>query len=71
MLYRRLADPSHRVWSADFDRLVCPYFPICDPVIAGHIVKVDSQHLTVEFSEYIADDIAGYLKANRLIPLVS
>jgi hypothetical protein len=71
MLYRRLAGPGHRVWSADFDRLVCPYLPICDPVIAGHIVKVDTQHLTLEFSEYVADDIDAYLKANRLIPPAS
>src|SRR5262249_53207243 len=71
MLYRRLAGRSHRVWSADFDRLVCPYLPICDPLIAGHIVKVDAQHLTLEFSEYIADDIDAYLKANRLIPPAS
>jgi len=71
MLYRRLGGRSHRVWSADFDRLVCPYFPICDPVIAGHIVKVDSQHLTLEYSEYIADDIGGYLKAKGLIPPAS
>jgi peptidoglycan/LPS O-acetylase OafA/YrhL len=71
MLYRRLAGRSHRVWSADFDRLVCPYLPICDPVIAGHIVKVDVQHLTLEYSEYIADDIDAYLKANGLIPPAS
>jgi len=56
------------VWSADFDRLVCPWWPVCDPVIGGRVVKVDSNHLTAEYSIAIADDVAEYLKANGLIP---
>jgi len=45
-----------------------PFDPICDPVIAGHIVKVDALHLTVEFAKYIAGDVDTYLKNNRLLP---
>jgi len=66
--YRAFAKKNPPVLSADFDRLVCPYFPICDPVIAGHIVKVDSQHLTTEFAQYIAGDVDAYLKANGVLP---
>jgi hypothetical protein len=53
---------------ADFDRLVCPYLPICDPVIAGHIVKIDKQHLTCEFAQYMSDDVLAYLKTNKVLP---
>ncbi len=65
--YRRLAKHDKRVWSASFDQLVCPWLPVCDPVIAGHIVKVDSQHLTAEFAKYIASDVDGYFKSQGLI----
>jgi peptidoglycan/LPS O-acetylase OafA/YrhL len=66
--YRALAKQDAHIRSADFDQLVCPWLPVCDPVIAGHIVKVDSQHLTVEFAQYIAPDVEAYLKSERLIP---
>jgi len=68
LLYRELDAGSSRIRSADFDRFVCPFLPICDPVIAGHIVKVDTQHLTREFAEYIAPEVADYLEAAHLIP---
>jgi hypothetical protein len=68
LLYRKLDAQRSRVWSANFDRLVCPFFPICDPVVAGHIVKVDSQHLTRDFAEYIAPEVATYLESIHLIP---
>jgi hypothetical protein len=36
-IYGKLAhEPGVR--SANFNHIVCPYFPICDPVVAGHIV---------------------------------
>jgi peptidoglycan/LPS O-acetylase OafA/YrhL len=62
IVYREAAtaDPRH-VFSANLDRLVCPFLPICDPVIGGHIVKFDPQHLTVDFSEYIAPQVESYL----------
>jgi hypothetical protein len=54
------------VYSADFDRLVCPFLPICDSVIDGHIVKYDPSHLTVAFSKSIAPQIEGYLEQTVL-----
>lgn len=67
-LYREIDAQNPRVWSADFDRLVCPWWPVCDPVVGGRVVKVDSNHLTAEYSIAIAEDVAEYLKANGLIP---
>jgi peptidoglycan/LPS O-acetylase OafA/YrhL len=65
--YRQLAAENHDIYSANFDRIVCPFLPICDPVIAGHIVKVDADHLTVEFANYIAPAVDAYLKDQGII----
>jgi len=67
-LYRSLADHDDHVFAADLDRLVCPFFPICDPVVDHHIVKVDAQHLTREFADFIAPEVASYLQAINVIP---
>jgi hypothetical protein len=64
---RQLADANDNVWSADFDRLACPFLPICDPVIDGTIVWWDGQHLTMRYSESLADDLGAYLRDNNLI----
>ncbi len=66
--YRRLADRDDRAWSVDLDRVVCPYLPICDPVVNGQIVKLDATHLTARFARSIAPTIDAYLKDNGLIP---
>jgi peptidoglycan/LPS O-acetylase OafA/YrhL len=67
LLTRKRADASDHIWSSDFDRLVCPYLPICDPVVGGIVVKWDGQHLATRFSKSLAGPIATYLRANRLI----
>jgi peptidoglycan/LPS O-acetylase OafA/YrhL len=64
--YRLLDDQYPRVFSADFDGLVCPFLPICDPVIAGRIVKIDYTHITSGFAEYIAPQVATYLEQTVL-----
>jgi peptidoglycan/LPS O-acetylase OafA/YrhL len=67
--YRKIAaaDPSN-VSSANFDRLVCPFFPICDPVVGGAIVKWDQTHLTAAFAKHIAPQVDDYLKRAGVIP---
>jgi hypothetical protein len=55
------------VWSLDLDHLVCPYLPICDPVVDNQIVKIDETHLTAKFGKAIAPSIDSYLKDNGLI----
>jgi peptidoglycan/LPS O-acetylase OafA/YrhL len=64
---RAIAERDDRVLSADFDRLVCPYLPICDPMIGGTVVKWDGQHLTKRFSVGLAEPIATYLREHGLI----
>ena len=67
-LYRRLATRDDRVWSADLDRLVCPYLPICDPIVDGQIVKFDVSHLTEKFAKSLVAQVNDYLKRIGLIP---
>jgi hypothetical protein len=66
--FRQLARRDANVWSPDFDRLVCPFLPICDPVVNGQIVKWDATHLTSKFARSIAPGIDAYLKETGLIP---
>jgi hypothetical protein len=67
-LYRGLAGHDDRAWDLDLDRVVCPYLPICDPVVDGQIVKFDTSHVTARFVTSIAPSIEAYLKDNGLIP---
>jgi hypothetical protein len=66
--FRQLADHDDRAWSLDLDHLVCPYLPICDPVVNGEIVKFDVSHLTPKFAKSIAPSVDAYLLDNGLIP---
>jgi hypothetical protein len=66
--YRQIASNVDRAWSLDLDHLVCPYIPICDPVVGNQIVKLDTSHLTATFSKSLAPSIDAYLKDNGLIP---
>jgi hypothetical protein len=66
-LYRRLDRQDDSVWSADLDRLVCPYLPICDPIVGGRVVQIDGSHLTTAYSSFLAPDITRYLEANGLL----
>ena len=40
-LYRRLDKQDDHVWSLDLDHVVCPYFPICDPIVNHQVTKID------------------------------
>lgn len=65
-LDRSLAD-QRTVWSFNIDRLICPYFPICDPVVDGKIVKKDPQHITADFARSLAAPINDLLMRNAVI----
>jgi peptidoglycan/LPS O-acetylase OafA/YrhL len=60
--YRSLARHDRSVSSADFDRLVCPFLPICDPVLNGQLVKSDRAHISPAFSKTLAAPMENYLK---------
>jgi peptidoglycan/LPS O-acetylase OafA/YrhL len=66
-LYRKLDDQYDDVWSLDIDRLVCPYLPICDPIVNGHIVTIDGEHLTATFSATLERPIADFLQRNGIM----
>jgi peptidoglycan/LPS O-acetylase OafA/YrhL len=67
LMYRGLAD-DRSVYVANFDELICPFMPICDPVVKGQIVRFDEQHITPRFAVTLAEPIAAFLQDDRLIP---
>jgi len=58
--FRSIAN-GRDVYSLNLDRVVCPYLPICDPIVAGIVVKKDPQHITSEFSRAMATPIETLL----------
>jgi hypothetical protein len=52
----------------DLDRLVCPYFPICDPIVNGVVVKRDKQHITAAYSKTMGEPIDSVLAADGVVP---
>jgi len=65
--YRSIANGSD-VFTLDLDRLVCPYFPICDPIVNGVVVKRDKQHITAAYSETLGEPIESVLAADGVLP---
>jgi hypothetical protein len=57
--YRALAEQRDEVTALDVDRLVCPYLPICDPVLDGMVVFRDDNHITGTFATSLADEPWG------------
>ena len=68
LFYRSLAKTDHDVFDLDIDREVCPYLPICDPIVNDQIVKWDRTHLTAKFATSIAPDVDAYLKRSGVLP---
>ncbi len=67
-LYRQLDARDDQVWAADLDKLICPYLPICDPIVDHQVVKLDGSHLTRAFARALAPAVDGYLKTNGIVP---
>ena len=67
LLYRNLADRK-TTYEGNFDTLMCPFMPICDPVIDGTIVRFDNQHITPRYATSLAGPMTTFLKNNQLIP---
>jgi hypothetical protein len=45
---------------------VCPFLPICDPVVDGSIVKRDPSHLKVLYALKLVPQVEMYLKSYGL-----
>ncbi|HEX2382904.1 MAG TPA: SGNH hydrolase domain-containing protein, partial [Acidimicrobiales bacterium] len=66
-LYRQLDKQDDDVWSLDLDHLVCPYFPICDPIVDHQVTKLDVTHFTRSFVRTLGPSIDAYFKQNGII----
>jgi peptidoglycan/LPS O-acetylase OafA/YrhL len=62
-LDRELDADDDGVWSVDLDGAVCPYLPICDPVIDSMIVRRDRTHLTLTYAESLSTRFEDLLVA--------
>jgi peptidoglycan/LPS O-acetylase OafA/YrhL len=60
-LYRRLDAEDDQLWSVDIDGLVCPFLPICDPIVNGEVVRIYGHHLTAQFATSIEPAIEAHL----------
>jgi peptidoglycan/LPS O-acetylase OafA/YrhL len=65
--YREIAEQRDDVTALDVDRLVCPYLPICDPVLDGMVVFRDDTHITGSFATSLADEIWAALRDNGVV----
>jgi len=58
--YRRAARRPD-ITSLNLDRLVCPRFPTCDPIVRDVIVKLDANHLTATFARSLAPQMGALI----------
>jgi hypothetical protein len=55
------------VWSLDLDRLVCPRYPRCDPVVNDIIVRRDHTHITATYAAALASALDDRLRAEGIL----
>ncbi len=66
-IYREEAKKDPGVWSLDIDQRVCPYLPICDPIVDGLIVRRDTSHLTTRFADTLVTPFKRFLTTNKIL----
>ncbi len=66
-MFRSVADGT-RVFDANLDALVCPFLPVCDPILGGQIVRWDPAHITPRFAETLSGSVQAILARDGLIP---
>jgi hypothetical protein len=60
------ADGAHLL---DLDATVCPFQPICDPVVDGLVVRWDNNHVTLTYlREVVAGPFEAFLEEEGLLP---
>jgi peptidoglycan/LPS O-acetylase OafA/YrhL len=67
-VYRAIAKDDPGVHSLDLDKAVCPFAPMCDPVVNGQFVKWDQSHLTEQFVRTLVPEVDLYLRRSGIIP---
>jgi hypothetical protein len=58
---------ASKVWSLDLDRLACPRFPVCDPVVNGIIVRRDHTHLTGTYARALTTSLEALLRDRHIL----
>jgi hypothetical protein len=66
-LQQDLAAESDSVTFVDWDRMVCPFLPICDAMIGGVPVFWNTEHITEQYSRSLGPALAAELRALGLI----
>ncbi|MGQ0830592.1 MAG: SGNH hydrolase domain-containing protein, partial [Microthrixaceae bacterium] len=66
-LYRRIDKEADHVWSLDLDRLVCPYLPICDPIVNGLVARIDGSHLNRTFARSLGPSVGTIFEDNGIL----
>ena len=59
--------PASKVWSVDLNRLACPRYPVCDPVVNGIIVRRDHTHLTGTYARALTTSLEAILRKRRVL----
>jgi peptidoglycan/LPS O-acetylase OafA/YrhL len=67
LVFRDADRVDDELWTLDLDRRVCPFLPICDPVLEGRVVRYDAWHLTADFAATLADPIERFLLDNDVL----
>lgn len=62
-----LAERSDSVTFVDWDRMVCPFLPICDAMIGGVPVFWNTEHITERYSRTLGPPIAEQLRELGLL----
>lgn len=65
--YRRLAARHARVFTADIDRLACPYLPVCTPMIDDEIVFRNQLHLSDNWFVFRRHDLFDILQGTGVL----
>ena len=65
--YQRVTKERDDVEVINLDQAVCPFLPICDPVVGGLVVRWDHQHIAVAYSATLGDDLAVRLRSVGLL----
>ena len=66
-VFRDLDTEYDDVVSIDLDQAVCPFLPICDPVVGGEVVKWDATHITMTYARTFGDEFEKLLRERGVI----
>jgi hypothetical protein len=63
----RAAGATSKVVSVNLNRLACPRYPVCDPVVNGIIVRRDHTHLTGTYARALTTSLETLLRERHVL----